>query len=110
MPVYNSTILPCPHKRTYAVDTHDRIDCADCGETIIEGQQAVRLLDIGRNIPEHEHQNSVYVHCLECQMFGIPLPFKFNQPVPCGNCGSTETVHYFPSCCIIADRKGDGSV
>lgn len=36
--------MNCDHKNTYAVDTHNRIDCCDCEETIIEGQEAVRLL------------------------------------------------------------------
>jgi hypothetical protein len=63
------------------------------------------IADLGRDIPEHEHQHSLYVHCLECRLFGIPLPFKFNQVVLCGNCGSMDTIRYFPSCCIVADRK-----
>lgn len=57
-----------------------------------------------REIPEHPHSHSLYVHCLECKSFGINTPTRFVDAAPCGNCGSIETVKYYPSCCITADR------
>lgn len=57
-------------------------------------------------IPEHQHSHSLYVHCLSCNMFGINMPTRFEVASICGNCGSLETVKYYPSCCIIADRYG----
>lgn len=58
-----------------------------------------------REIPDHEHDHSVYTRCLNCFMFGIDFPRKFNEVGSCGNCGSFETIVYYPKCCIIADRK-----
>ncbi len=34
--------MSCKHSRTYAVDTHDRIDCLDC-DASWEGQDIVKL-------------------------------------------------------------------
>jgi hypothetical protein len=61
-----------------------------------------------RDIPEHEHSHSLYVYCLNCHTFGINLPTRFMDAAECGNCRSMETVKYYPSCCIMADR--DNSV
>jgi len=58
-----------------------------------------------RDIPEHEHTHSLFIHCLNCDLFGIPMPSKFIDAVECGNCSSMETVKYYPSCCIVADRE-----
>lgn len=52
-------------------------------------------------IKDHEHTHIVYVRCLNCCMFGINLPIEFIQAAKCGNCGSMETVKYYPSCCVI---------
>lgn len=59
-----------------------------------------------RNIPEHKHTHSLYVHCLKCKSFGVPQPSDFIEAVECGNCGSMDTVKYYPACCILADREG----
>lgn len=58
-----------------------------------------------REIPEHEHTHSVYTHCLDCHMRGINTPVKFIDGSQCGNCQSSNTVKYYPSCCILADRS-----
>ena len=63
----------------------------------------------GFDIPEHQHTHSLYIHCLSCQMFGTPMPTRFIDAVECGSCGSMETVKYYPSCCIEADRIGQAS-
>ncbi len=52
-------------------------------------------------IKEHEHTHSVYTKCLDCNMFGIDIPRRFEEDGICGNCGSVCTVKYYPSCCII---------
>ena len=57
-------------------------------------------LDRAVKIPEHKHSASVYVHCLDCFMFGIPLPFNWTEPVQCGNCKSFRTNKYYPQCCV----------
>lgn len=56
------------------------------------------------DIPDHEHTHSLYTHCLECGMWGIDMPIRFVDAAECGNCCSVNTVKYFPSCCIVADR------
>lgn len=58
-----------------------------------------------RELADHKHTHSLYVHCLSCQMFGTPTPTRFIDAVECGNCGSMETVKYYPSCCILAERN-----
>lgn len=58
-----------------------------------------------RDIPQHPHSHSLYVHCLRCQAWGVPLPSSFLAAVDCGNCGSLETVKYYPSCCVVEDRQ-----
>lgn len=60
-----------------------------------------------REIPEHEHTHSLYVRCLDCRLFGIPMPTRYVDAAECGNCGSMNTVKYYPSCCIEADRMKD---
>lgn len=57
-----------------------------------------------RDVPPHEHSHSLWVRCLSCQAFGVPLPSRFLDAAECGNCASIETVKYYPSCCIVADR------
>jgi Zn finger protein HypA/HybF involved in hydrogenase expression len=37
------------------------------------------------------HQHSIYVQCRNCFMFGTPM-----ADLECGNCGSSETVLYWP--------------
>lgn len=59
---------------------------------------------MNHDIPEHEHTHSLYVHCLDCHMFGINMPTRFMDAAQCGNCQSMQTVKYYPSCCIVADR------
>ena len=54
-------------------------------------------------IPNHNHIASVYVRCQVCLTFGTPMPHETQEtdfPVKCGNCGSTETVTYYPKCCL----------
>lgn len=58
-----------------------------------------------RNIPKHDHSHSLYVRCNECHTFGIPMDTNFTEAAECGNCGSMNTVKYYPSCCIMADRR-----
>ena len=62
-------------------------------------------MNLHRDIPEHEHTHSLYVRCRSCQTFGINLPTRFIDAAECGNCQSIETVKYYPSCCIVADRE-----
>jgi hypothetical protein len=70
-----------------------------------QGTPAVSGGDLYRDIPEHEHTHSLWVRCLNCQMWGIDLPTRFIDAAVCGNCGSLETVKYYPSCCIVAVRE-----
>lgn len=58
-----------------------------------------------KEIPSHEHTHSLFVRCLNCWMFGTDLPTQFIEAAICGNCLSSETVKYYPSCCIVTDRK-----
>jgi hypothetical protein len=37
------------------------------------------------------HQHSIYVQCRDCLMLGTPMP-----DLECGNCGSGNTVLYWP--------------
>lgn len=39
------------------------------------------------------HRHSIYTRCFDCQMWGINFP---DDP-KCGNCGSTNTVEYYPT-------------
>jgi len=58
-----------------------------------------------REVPAHSHENSLYTRCLACKTWGIGLPVPFGKPDGCGNCGSYETVQYYPPCCIRAERR-----
>lgn len=58
-----------------------------------------------KNIPKHQHTHSLYVHCLNCRSFGVPEESNFTEAVQCGNCGSMETVKYYPACCILVNRQ-----
>ena len=61
-----------------------------------------RLEEISLKGPiAHSHTHSLFVRCLACKTFGIDMPTEFTQAVECGNCGSLETVKYYPSCCMI---------
>lgn len=51
---------------------------------------------------KHEHTHSLYTHCLGCYSWGIDLPSSFITAAVCGNCGSLETVKYYPSCCMLS--------
>jgi ribosomal protein S27E len=62
-------------------------------------------LDVYAEIPDHDHSHSLYVRCLDCQVFGINLPTLFTEVSACGNCGSLNTVKYYPACCIFSDRR-----
>ena len=53
------------------------------------------------NPNKHSHTHSLYVHCLSCRTWGIDMPTPFVQAAQCGNCGSMETVKYYPSCCML---------
>lgn len=59
------------------------------------------MSDLKEQIPKHEHTHSLYVHCLSCGMFGIDTLTPFLNAAICGNCSSSHTVKYFPSCCIV---------
>lgn len=72
--------------------------------TIKEFIQKYREVET-KEIPSHEHTHSLFVRCLNCWMFGIDLPTQFIEAAICGNCLSSETVKYYPSCCIVTDRK-----
>lgn len=50
---------------------------------------------------EHKHTHSLYALCLDCNMFGIDMPTRFVDASVCGNCGSINTVKYYPSCCMV---------
>jgi hypothetical protein len=50
---------------------------------------------------EHKHDFSLYLRCLNCNIWGIPVPDKHYDGAPCGNCGALETVAYYPKCCIF---------
>jgi len=39
-----------------------------------------------------EHEHSIYVKCQSCGISGINLPYNDI----CGNCGSQETIEYYP--------------
>lgn len=58
-----------------------------------------------RDIPEHEHAYSVYVRCMSCFTWGIDTPTKFINAGTCGNCGTSHVQKYFPTCCIVEDRR-----
>lgn len=62
-------------------------------------------MDNLKEIPKHEHTHSLWTRCLNCFIWGIDMPTKFTEASICGNCGSSHTVKYYPSCCIIADRE-----
>jgi hypothetical protein len=49
----------------------------------------------------HEHTHSLYIHCLDCNSFGIGFPTEFTNSEMCGNCQSSYTVKYYPSCCMV---------
>lgn len=71
------------------------------------------ILFVGFNmteIPAHKHTHSLFVRCLDCQVFGIPKPTRFVDAAECGNCGSVHTVKYYPSCCLVElmkDKESD---
>lgn len=50
----------------------------------------------------HQHDFSLFLRCLNCHIWGIPLPQQHYDGSLCGNCGALETVAYFPKCCLIA--------
>ena len=49
----------------------------------------------------HEHTHSLWVRCLTCYMWGIDMPTPFIKGAICGNCSSSHTVKYYPSCCMV---------
>lgn len=49
----------------------------------------------------HAHTHSLYVRCLACFSFGIDTPTEFAEAAICGNCSSSDTVKYYPNCCIL---------
>lgn len=52
-------------------------------------------------VSDHEHEHSLFLRCLSCNRWGTPMP----NDTKCGNCGSLDTVEYFPRCCIAPDRE-----
>jgi hypothetical protein len=52
-------------------------------------------------MPEHDHEHSLFIRCLQCYMFGKPTPDGHFDGGICGNCNSKDTVAYWPSCCLI---------
>lgn len=52
-------------------------------------------------IREHKHDFAPYLRCLNCKMWGIPVPYELYDGTPCGNCGAIETVVYYPKCCLF---------
>lgn len=51
----------------------------------------------------HKHIHSLYLLCFNCSMWGIPTPDSHHDGAKCSNCGSNDTIAYYPKCCVKND-------
>jgi hypothetical protein len=56
---------------------------------------------MGNFIKEHKHDFSLYLNCLNCFHWGKSKPDSHYDCLPCSECGSLETVAYYPKCCLF---------
>jgi hypothetical protein len=86
-----------------AIGEFSAICMRDNPKWVFPSEEAIRIAEkySGDGENEHKHEHSLFLRCLNCNIWGTPMP----GDTECGNCGSFETVQYFPKCCLNPTHK-----